>query len=145
MDLNTLLDVMERILDNSHAAILTTVDGEGRPHSRWMVPAVLRGRQGTLYAVTSPDFEKVKQINSHARVSWLVQSKALDEIVHVQGSAQVIDNPSLKSDVLEALGHNLTTFWTVNAGETELVVIETVIEAVQYIQPMKGERSQATA
>ena len=145
MELNTLLDVMERVLDGSHAAVLSTVDAQGRPHSRWMMPAVLRGQPGSLYAVTSPHFAKIEHIAAQPRVSWLIQSKSLDEIVEVTGKAQVIDNPALKVDVLEALGGNLSTFWHVNSDETDLVVLETAVETVTYFQPNKGERSSASA
>jgi general stress protein 26 len=62
MELSSLLNVMERVLDSSHAAVFTTVDADGRPHSRWMVPAVIRGQSGSLYAVTSPHFPKIDQI-----------------------------------------------------------------------------------
>ena len=144
MELNTLLDVMERVLDGSHTAVLSTVDAEGHPHSRWMVPTVLRGQPGTLYAVTAPKFAKVEHIAAQPRVSWLIQSKSLSDVVEINGKAQIIDNPALKSDVLEALGPNLSAFWTVNHDESELVVIETAIELISHFQPMKGERVSAT-
>lgn len=145
MELNTLLDVMERVLDGSHAAVLATVDADGRPHSRWMVPAVLRGQPGSLYAVTSPRFGKIEHIAAQPRVSWLIQSESFDEIVEVCGKAQVIDNPALKVDVLEALGGRISTFWHVNPDESDLVVLETAIESISYLRPESGERQSATA
>ena len=145
MDWNTLLDVSERVLDHSHAAVLTTVDADGRPRGRWMVPCFLRGRRDALYAVTSPTFDKVGQIEANPRVTWLIQSKAVSEVVEITGTARVIDNPALKSDVLEALGSYLAAFWKVNAYETDLVVVETTIEELRYVKPMSGERASATA
>lgn len=144
MELNTLLDVMERVLDGSHAAVLSTAGADGQPYSRWMVPAVLRGQPGSLYAVTSPKFEKIEQIAAQSRVSWLIQSKGLDEIVQVTGKAQIIDNPALKVDVLEALGAHISTFWHVNPDESALVVIETAIETITYSRPGRGERQSAS-
>lgn len=144
MDLNVLLDVVERILDSSHAAVLSTVDHDGRPRSRWMTPTTLRGQVGTLYTVTSPNFDKVREIRENDRVSWLIQSKSLDEIVEVHGKAMIIDNPSLKSDVLEAIGPNLTTFWKINPDETDLVVLETAIERIDYYKPIKGVHESAS-
>ncbi len=144
MELNALLDVMERVLDGSGAAVLTTVDSQGRPHSRWMVPAILRGQPGSLYAVTSPHFTKIEHIAAQPRVSWLMQSKSLDETVEVSGKAQVIDNPALKSDVLEALGSKLAAFWHINPDETDLTVIETAIESITYLETATGERVSAS-
>ncbi len=143
MELNALLDAVERILDSSHAAVLSTVDADGRPFSRWMTPATLRGQAGALYTVTAPSFRKVEHIREHDRVSWLIQSKALDEIVEVHGKATVIDNPTLKSDVLEAIGPHMAAFWKINPNETELVVIETMIEQIDYYRPLKGEHHSA--
>ena len=145
MELQTLLDTMERVLDGSRTGVLSTTDAEGHPHGRWMVAAVLRGQPGAVYAVTSPRFAKIEHIAAQPRVSWLFQTKDLSEILEVSGKAQVIDNPSLKVDVLEALGGNLSTFWHVNPDETELVVLETAVEAITYTQPGRGERSHATA
>lgn len=145
MELNALLDAVDRILDGSHAAVLSTVDEKGRPSTRWMTPTTLRGQAGALYTVTAPGFRKVAHIQQHDRVSWLIQTKSLNEIVEVTGKATIIDSPTLKSDVLEAIGPHLTTFWNINPDETELVVIETVVERVDYYQPLKGEHHSATA
>lgn len=144
MDSKTMLDVLERILEKSHVAVMNTVDGEGRPRSRWMTPATIRGRRGFLYTVSAPHFDKIEQINKNASVSWLLQTRALDEVLEVVGKAQVIDNPALKSEVLEAIGGHLTTFWRVNPDETELIVVETIIEEMTYLEPMKGEKVRST-
>ncbi|MFW6231700.1 MAG: pyridoxamine 5'-phosphate oxidase family protein, partial [Spirochaetota bacterium] len=103
MDSRSMLDALERVLEDSKIAILATVDPDGSPHMRWMTPAVVRGRDGFLYAVTSPEFEKTTQIDGNPRVEWMVQSKSLDEIVTTRGTMGVIDNPSVKAEVLEAM------------------------------------------
>ncbi len=138
MEFNALFAAMERVMDDSRAAILSTVDQDGCPRSRWMVPALLRGNRDAIYAVTSQQFDKVAQINSRADVTWLIQSKAFDEVIEVFGKAAAIDNPMLKSDVLEALGNRLSTFWHVAPSETELIVLETVIEKIDYFRPIDG-------
>ncbi len=139
-----MLDVLERILEKSHVAVMSTVDSDGRPRSRWMTPAVVRGRRGFLYTVSAPHFDKIEQINKNSAVSWLLQTRSLDEVLEVVGKAQVIDNPALKSEVLEAIGGHLTTFWRVNPDETELIVVETVIEEMTYLEPMKGDKVRST-
>lgn len=145
MEINALFAAMERIIDDSRAAVLSTVDADGKPHGRWMVPAVLRGNRGALYAVTSPRFHKIEQLAANPRVSWLIQSKSFDEVVEVSGTALVIDNPILKSDVLEALGNRLTTFWHVTPDESELVILETMIERIDYLNPVDGTHKTADA
>jgi pyridoxamine 5'-phosphate oxidase len=137
-----MLDTLERVLEESKIAVLATVDPDGRPHMRWMTPAVVRGREGFLYAVTSPEFEKTQQIDGNPQVEWMLQSRSLDEIVSVRGPMGVIDNPSAKAEVLEAIGGHLSTFWKMNPDESKMVVLETSVEYIRYVKPMTGERHE---
>jgi general stress protein 26 len=131
---------LDRILENSRVGILTTVDERGYPHSRWMTPTLVPGREGYIYAVTSPSFQKTLEIVKHPQVGWIFQSKSLDEIVTSGGRITIIDNPSLKSEVQEALGTNLTVFWRVNPNEKDLVVLETTVEEMTYFNPIRNEK-----
>ncbi|MFW6214657.1 MAG: pyridoxamine 5'-phosphate oxidase family protein [Alkalispirochaetaceae bacterium] len=134
--------MLEQVLESSHTGVLTTIDSAGRPRSRWMSPTVVRGRTGFLYTLTSPEFEKVEELNHNSSVTWLLQTKSLDKVLEVVGKAQVIDNPALKSEVLEAIGGHLTTFWRVNPDATQLVVVETVIEEMTIFEPMKATKER---
>jgi general stress protein 26 len=141
MEAGKLLGALERVLDTSSSAVLSTVDIDGAPQSRWMVAGVLRGAPGYLYAVTAPRFSKVEQIKHNPRVHWLVQSPGFEDVLQVAGDAVIVDNPALKSSVLEALGQSLTTFWSINAGAGDLVVIETAITAIEYTRQSTGEHA----
>lgn len=145
MDLNTMMDVVERILEESRGAVLSTVDDGGRPHSRWMTPVLLRGEKGALYSVTAPAMHKVDEIRANGHVAWLVQSKDFAKIVTLNGIATVVDNPALKSTVLEALGPALVTFWKINPEETELVVLETVVREATLTDTRSGTTDHVTA
>ena len=144
MDSRSMLDALERVLDGAKIAVLATVDADGRPHMRWMTPAFVRGRDGFMYAVTSPDFAKTKEIEANAQVEWMVQSKSLDEIVQITGSMAIIDNPSAKAEVLEAIGGHLGTFWKMNRDQSALVVLETAIEEIKQTKPITGEKNVVT-
>jgi general stress protein 26 len=138
MDVHELLTELSKILDNARVGVLATVDGDGRPHVRWMTPTIVDGREGLLYALTSPKFDKVKDLQGNPEVEWIIQTRPLDAIVTLRGSMSVINNPQLKSEILEAIGRNLQIFWRVNPDETELVVLETVIREAEYMQPLAG-------
>jgi pyridoxamine 5'-phosphate oxidase len=140
MDANALFEILDRILESSRVGILATIDADGKPRMRWMTPTVVRGREGFLYAVTSPEFDKAVQLRDKPDVEWMLQSKALDEILTIRGKIQLVDNPSAKSDVQEALGGNLGTFWRINPDETKLIVLETIIEKMVYFKPITGEK-----
>ena len=144
MDSRFMLNTLERVLESSRIAILATVDPEGRPHMRWMTPGTVRGRDGFLYALTSPDFQKTRQIDGNPAVEWMLQSRSLDEIVQLTGTMSMIDNPSVKAEVLEAIGGHLSAFWRMNPDESKMVVLETSIEKIRYVKPTAGEHHEIT-
>jgi pyridoxamine 5'-phosphate oxidase len=126
-----------KILDDAKTGLLATVDKEGKPHMRWLTPTVIRGRSGALYNITSQDSEKLKQLEENPHVQWMIQSRALDMIITVNGRINVIDNPFLRTEVLEAVGDRLGVFWKIHENDWELVVLETIIERATYYLPMK--------
>lgn len=140
MDIKEMFAKLDRILDETRTGVLTTVDERGYPRSRWMTPVLVPGREGCIYAVTSPSFRKAVEIMSHPEAGWLFQTKALDRIVTAAGKINVLTNPSLGSEVQEALGRNLSVFWKVNPNEKDLVVLETVVEEMTYFNSAKNER-----
>lgn len=133
-----ILNIVEMILNEAHTAVLATTDQQGKPHIRWMTPALLRGRSGAVYAVTSPHFGKVGQLEAHPEVEWMFQTPILDTIVTVRGRINIVDNPSILSEVLETLGPFMRSFWKLKGDERDLVVLETIIEEAIYYKPMKG-------
>lgn len=142
MDVNAMLDVMERLIEKSSVAVLANVDQQGQPRMRWMTPALIRGRKGYLYALTAPDFSKTAELSEQPAVEWMLQGPALREILRIRGKVELIDNPALKADVLEALGRRLGTFWKSNPDASNMIVLETIIEEFVYYQPMQDQKHQ---
>jgi pyridoxamine 5'-phosphate oxidase len=130
---------LERLIEDAKTAVLATVDSEGKPQMRWMTPAILKDRSNSIYAVTSLDFPKRSQLQEHPEVQWMFQSKSLDRIAYVSGRSNLIENPSMRAEVLEEIGGKLGVFWKQKADSASLVVIETVIEEGRFFLPMKGE------
>jgi pyridoxamine 5'-phosphate oxidase len=135
-----LLRKVDEILDDAKAGVLTTVDKDGKPHVRWLTPGMLKGRPGALYAVTSPRSAKADQLEANPHVEWMIQSRSLNEVVNIKGRVHVIDNPALKSEVIESIGNRLVVFWKVNPGQMDFVVLETIIEEAELFRPMGPER-----
>jgi len=53
----------------------------------------------------------------------------------------IVDNPSLRSEVLEAVGPRLRAFWKLAKDGRDLAVLETaIVEAARYL-PMEGRTS----
>ncbi len=131
--------VMTKVKDlvgEAGVGIFTTVDAKGKPRSRWMTPIFLPRLPGALYAVTSRDFRKVGQLSSNPNVSWIFQSKSLDRIATITGTASVVQDPSLAAEVLEAIGPRLQVFWKFAGDPKKLVVMETLVESLSFFSPM---------
>jgi len=131
---------IEAVIEDAKAGILATVGADGRPHARWMTPVVLAPWPENLFAVTSPDFPKIQQLEQQPRVEWMLQTRSLDQIINIRGVIRIVDNPSFKAQVIEAIGKKLTVFWTVSKGKTDFVVLETIIEEAAWFSPLKGLR-----
>ncbi|HHT45304.1 MAG TPA: pyridoxamine 5'-phosphate oxidase family protein [Fastidiosipila sp.] len=140
MDKKSMMDKIAAVLDDSKTGVMATVDKDGKPHLRWMTPLILPQWPGALFAVTSPDFPKVMQLDGNNHVEWMIQTRALDQVINVSGGINILDNPSLKAQVIEAIGQKLAVFWKVNTASTDFVVLETIIEEAVWFKPMKGER-----
>ena len=142
MEQSAALAALERIAEGSQVAVLANVDQEGRPRTRWMTPCVLREQQGSLFALTSADFDKTAQLEKNHLVEWLFTSADREETLRVRGTALLVDNPRLRAEVAEALGSRLTSFWRVNPDSSRLIVLETVIETIVYYRPAFGEKAE---
>ncbi len=140
MDYDQFLLKVSQLLDEVKVGVLTSLDSEGNPHVRWLTAGFLPDRPGILYTVSSPDFEWVKNLDKFPNIEWMIQNKALTEVFRIQGKIQVIDNPSLKAEVLQTIGKNVSVFWKVNFQEANFVILETIIEKGYYFLPMQGKR-----
>ena len=144
MKLRSVFAILDKIIEIEKVGVLSTMDENNRPHMRWMTPTILHGREGFLYAVTSPKYAKIHQIAERDDVEWLFQNRTLNEIINVGGKMNLLDTPSAKSEVLEAIGPHLQIFWRVNREESDLVVLETVIRTISYFNPREGVRESFT-
>jgi pyridoxamine 5'-phosphate oxidase len=140
MDSREVMTRLGAIIEAHGTGLLATVDQDGNPHLRWLTPTLLRERPGAIYAITAPRFAKVLQVRAHPKIEWMFQTPALDEIVSVRGSINVVENPSLRAEVLEVLGPRLRTFWKLAHDARDLVVLETVIEEATRFLPMEGRK-----
>ena len=140
MDSREVMNRIGALIEAHGVGLLSTVDGEGKPHVRWITPTLLPESFGVLYALTASGFSTLAQVRKHAHVEWMFQAPTLDEVINVRGLVNVVENPSLRSEVLEALGPRLHTFWKLAPDTRDLIVLETVVqEAVRYL-PMKGSK-----
>ena len=95
-----------------------------------------------MFAITRPGSQKVEQLRNNPLAEWMIQSRELNQVINIRGTVEIIDNPALKTEIMEVLGSRLTAFWKVDPSKTGFVVLETrIIEAIYY-QPMKGSKER---
>ena len=144
MNQNELMNKLEVILEDAQAAVLATTDDTGQSHLRWITPMILKGHPRVFFTFTRPNTRKIRDLQSHPNVEWMFQTRALTEIINVRGRIDVVDNPALKNEIIETLGHRLTMFWKVDLENTDFVVLETVIKEAVYYEPMTGRKETIT-
>jgi general stress protein 26 len=138
MDQRELMGKLAEILDDSNSGVLSTSDENGIIHLRWLTPVLMRGRKGFVYSLTSLDSKKVEHIRNNPNVTWIIQTRAVNQVITLYGKANILENPSIKTEVLETVGNKLTMFWRINGNLNDFAVLETVIEKAEYYLPMKG-------
>lgn len=144
MDKHALMTEIQKILDNSRVAVLATIEKDGSPHMRWMVPAFVKERENCIYAVTGKNLPKTLDLINNPNVEWMFQTKTLDKVVNVRGKINVVENASLESEVLETLEKDLRTFWKLEVSPHDMVVLETVMEEAIFYETMNGKKEKVT-
>lgn len=129
---------LDDIIDDSKTGVLATTDASGCPRLRWMVPALLPGRIGVIYAVSAPGTPKIAQLTARPEVEWMIQTRALTQAMNLRGRMNVLDFPAIRREVLEVIGRRLSAFWKYPADSASMVVLETVVSEACYYIPMKG-------
>ena len=133
-----------QVLEETPQALLATVTSEGYPAMRYMTPAMVRGNDAALYAVTAAAFPKVKDLASNPQVSWMLTSPKSREIFSFRGRIALVEDPRFKSELLEEIGQGLETFWRLNDDPSDLVCLETRLVSGEYFNPKTAEKAQFT-
>ena len=132
--------MLSHVVDESHAAVLASVDTSGRPHVRWVVPGFLPDRSGAVYTVSVSSYPKIEQLLNNPHAEMMFQTHGLNKIINLRGVVNILDNPSIRSEALECLGERLHAFWRSALPEGDLVVLEFVLQEATYYVPMNNSR-----
>jgi general stress protein 26 len=122
-------------LYNHREAVLTTVDGTGRPHAAWM---------GTI---TTPDFvhlitltgvhtDKVANIRSNPLVEWMFTAPDRRTIIYFEGHAEVLVDEAMKNRYFQLVPEESRGFFMKHyRSGGEWCVIKTRIDSAVYCMP----------
>ena len=111
-----------------------------------MTPRRIKGRPRHLYTVSEAHASKVAEIQADPRVGWLIQPSSLREVVALDGRAEIIDDPTLLQEFLEAVGKDLFMVWHLHPAPTRphFVVIETALERGSRLDARTGATQTVT-
>jgi pyridoxamine 5'-phosphate oxidase len=144
MTKDELLKKFRQVLEESPQALLATVTDDGYPAMRYMTPAMVKGNDSCLYAVTAASFPKVRDLAASPQVSWMLTSPKTREIFSFRGRITLVEDPRFKSELLEEIGRGLETFWRLNDDPSDLVCLETRLVSGEYFNPKTAEKVQIT-
>lgn len=142
MSTNRLMSLIDSLIEDAKAAVLATVDTNGVPHLRWITPGRIADRPGYLYMITAHDLNKVAQAKAHPEASILLQSRQLDQVLHLQGVLAVLENPVIRNATLERVSSMLHAFWKTGSPDRELIVLEFRITEALFYLPMSGVKEK---
>ncbi len=140
MDQHELLTKIETLIEESKVGLLATTDKQNKPRVRWMTPTIIPNRGASIFAFTAANAMKIKDIEHQSEVKWLIQRADLTEVVSIRGDTYIVNNPALKTEVLEVLIPQSTRLWTIDISTTETVILETVIREATYYRPRENHQ-----
>lgn len=141
MNQQQLMSRVDELLAETKTGVLSTC-AEQVPSMRWMTPGIVKGRPDSLFCVTSSTSFKAMHIQNPSNAAWMIQNKALTEVINLDGAIYIVDDPGLKNEVLETIGRDLLVCWKINNNPSELVVLETIILRGSLFRPMDNVREQ---
>lgn len=141
MNRHEIMGIIRSLIDQTHTAVMSTVDEHCIPHLRWITPGCTEEKTGSIFLISDSHFSKIFQIKNNPKVEMMFQTASLDKIVNVTGTVEIIDNPLIRSEVLECVGKHLHAFWNITIPERDLVALELVIEKVVMYNPQKGTKT----
>ncbi len=130
-----------RLIREVFFGVFTTVDADGRPHSRYMGAAPMADGLSKLYTFSCRDSMKLLHLQENPHVSWSFADDRYDEAVSLTGRAAIDGSPIITQCVWDRLADCARQYCMRALGcrhDAEFVVIETQIESVAYLATGEG-------
>lgn len=135
-----LFDFARRFVDGRRPGVLSTVDAEGAPHSRWMATTTAE-RLPFILTLTAAGSAKVRQIRSNPNVSWLFSNEDFSLVLNLRGRATIhVDTPTVKR-AWNAIPEKDRPYFLSDPGpKPAIAVIETLVDQLDFAAPESGRR-----
>lgn len=130
-----------RLIEQQIVGVLTTVDSQHRPHSRWMLGAVADDRLSALLSLSARGARKLDHLAENASVCWLFSDEKDDEVVTLLGKMVRLESPNMAEPAWQRVGKAAEKYAMNLLSEPENLWfegLETTITQLEYMAPSKG-------
>ena len=141
MTLEQVIAAARQVIENQIVGVLTTVDEDHRPHSRWMLAAA--GEQGlsTLLSLSARGARKLDHLNENDNVCWMFSDDHRDEVVVLIGTMIRLQTPNMADSAWQRVGDAAKKYSMNLLDEAENLWfegLETTVTQIEYMAPSKG-------
>lgn len=121
--------------------VLTTVDPNHMPHSRWMLGALPGEGLSPLLSLSARGARKLDHLDTNPNVCWLFADDKDDEVVTLLGTMIRLETPNMAEPAWQGLSKAAEKYSMNLLSEPENLWfegLETTITQVEYMAPSKG-------
>jgi general stress protein 26 len=127
-----------QVVNEAFLGLLTTVDQQGVPHSRWMGSAVIGNRLSSVYTLTPSGTRKLEQLKHNDNVTWVFSAPEFSDVVTLTGKARVLASPMVAQQVWDRLMECVRLYCMSALNDDsnlELVTIEVQVRQIELVSP----------
>ncbi|MEM6259048.1 MAG: pyridoxamine 5'-phosphate oxidase family protein [Planctomycetota bacterium] len=130
-----------RLIQEQIVGVLTTVDPDQIPHSRWMLGALPDEGLSPLLSLSARGARKLDHLDTNSNVCWLFSDDKDDEVVTLIGSMIRLETPNMAEPAWQGLSKAAEKYSMNLLSEPENLWfegLETTITQIEYMAPSKG-------
>ncbi|MEM9345741.1 MAG: pyridoxamine 5'-phosphate oxidase family protein [Planctomycetota bacterium] len=130
-----------KLIKTQIVGVLTTVDPNQVPHSRWMLGALPDEGLSPLLSLSARGARKLDHLDSNPNVCWLFSDDKDDEVVTLIGTMIRLETPDMAEPAWQGLSKAAEKYSMNLLSEPENLWfegLETTITQIEYMAPSKG-------
>jgi general stress protein 26 len=130
-----------KLITQQIVGVLTTVDPNHVPHSRWMLGALPEEGLSPLLSLSARGARKLDHLNTNPNVCWLFSDDKDDEVVSLLGTMVRLETPNMAEPAWQGLSKAAEKYAMNLLSEPENLWfegLETTITQIEYMAPSKG-------
>lgn len=141
VSLEEVIRASRKLIEQQIVGVLTTVDPDNIPHSRWMLGAITGDGLSPLLSLSARGARKLDHLNTNPNVCWLFSDDRDDEVVTLIGTMIRLETPNMAEPAWQGLAKAAEKYSMNLLSEPENLWfegLETTITQVEYMAPSKG-------